>query len=196
MRFYLSQFIDRGPNWGGMDTSAHYVAVIDDLQSSSWAFIEGRLDYTSIIQWCLVWTDNSDAEHAALLADSRIKYIPWEDNAGDPLPVNAPLSQVDTVKLNNIKSFVEDHHIPTDGLTLNNTVKEAMRLIQRRFQLRQMLRADDFSETLDLTVGDIPSAKRGRIVDKLTARGFDFSGINNATTIRQALKTLVAQNGY
>ena len=195
MRFYLSQFVDLGPN-AEMGFSAEYTSVLATLQASRWKFIEGRRDYTSTTQWCLVWTDNTDAEHAILIADSRIKYIPWENDAGDVLPITAQLSEVNSTKLTNIKSFVEDHHVPTDGLTLTNTIAEAMTLIRHRFLLRQMLRGDDFSENLGLTVGDIPAGKRGRIIDKLTARGFDLSGITNGMTIRQALKTLVAQNGY
>ena len=64
--------------------------------------------------------------------------------------------------------------------------------VVRRFLVRQLLRADDLPN-LSLTLGDIPAAKRQRIKAKLEARNVDFSGINNSTTIANALRAILPQ---
>jgi hypothetical protein len=71
---------------------------------------------------------------------------------------------------------------------------ELAKKIARRFLVRQWLGADDFTAgTLDLTLGDIPLARRRRIRDRLLNRGINIDGLTLSTTIGDALRFIMPQ---
>lgn len=63
----------------------------------------------------------------------------------------------------------------------------------KRALLENWLAADDFGDANGLTVGDIPTAKRQRLIGKIDQLGLDRSGINLSTTIYDALRQLLPQ---
>lgn len=144
----------------------------------------------------LVWCDEDvgHAAHADLIADSRITHVPFDDDAGAPLPMTATLAEVGAAKLANIKAFWESHHVPTDGLSLSDRIIDAIRLAVRRWRVRQHLREADMTEALDRLVGDIPVSKRQAMQARLTGRGYDLAGISTDMTVRAALTELIRQN--
>jgi hypothetical protein len=108
--------------------------------------------------------------------------------------VGDTLDQVDSGKLSNIQNFLETHHIPTQGITLDWTIGQTMAAILRRALVKQRLQEVDFSNFgLEDTVGDIPANTRQTAVDRLQAAGVDTSGITLDTPIRGALLSVMQQ---
>jgi len=84
-------------------------------------------------------------------------------------------------------------YIPDDG-EADGEESEALCLkVVRRGVLEQILGTDDFGDFDSLTIGDIPTAKRNRLIAKLDARGLDRSGIGLSTPIADALRQLLPQ---
>jgi len=195
-RVYVAEVIGTGVVDITEDISDPFRSAVNPhLGPDSYDDIDMRRDNTSALGRMLSLVFNpTDAEHAAMVADPLITYLPFEDSAGDPLPRTALLSQVNTVKLTAIKTGLETHHVPTDGIVLTMTIAQGLKIAVRRFLLRQILKTDDFNENFDtLTIGDIPVAKRLRIAQRLQPLGFDTSVLALSMTIREGIKLLLAQ---
>jgi hypothetical protein len=83
---------------------------------------------------------------------------------------------------------------PVDGETDDWSAADLATKFARRFLVRQFLGADDFDITagaLARTLSEIPAPRRNRIREKLLARGIDISGLSGATTIADALRTIL-----
>lgn len=186
MRFYLSKLDGSGVE------DDEFRPLVSGFISGAWSAVDARSNVLSQAGWMLVQCDPTGAEHTALAAATGIKYLPFENADGDSLPLTAQVSEIDN--LAPFKTFLETHHIPTDGLSGTDTIKYALKIIVRRFLIRQILKNDDMSESLDSTIGDISQAKRQRIATKLVNLGIDISVFSQSTLIRDALKSLANQN--
>lgn len=138
--------------------------------------------------------DVTPAQHAALIADVRITYLPIEDAGGQVVPFTEPVSAISAANRTTIRTLLANRHIPDDGIQLSDPIRATLRRIALRFILRDILRADDLTEGLDTLVSAIPLAKRQAIRAKLVARDIDFDGVLGSDTIRQALVKIVSQN--
>jgi len=188
VRFYLSDFTG-----DGLTPETAWKPRIKSLQSSPVKWIDGRLPPTGNKNGvCLVYTDNTDAEHLVVKADSNITYAPFENTAGDVLALTDVVGDIDATKKANIIAFLESKHIPLQGLTNASTIKEVVESIAKRFILRANLRELDLSEGLDTDISSINAAQRNEIKNQLQAKGFDTSGLSG--TVRQALKALMDQD--
>ncbi len=191
-RFYISGLIGTG-----QDEDSFRTAVADTItRPDSYHILDGRADPTSSAGFVLTYVyDATPAEHSALLADSRITYMPFEDSTGSPLELDDAISNVDSINLANIKNELEARHIPTDLITLFMTLRQALGVVARRLLLRQILRTNDWTEALGRTISSLPTARRNTINQNLQTRGFDTSRIVGSMTVRQALLVLTAQVG-
>lgn len=191
MRVYLSEIIGTGT----ID-DPYRTAIADHiLRSNSWADIDGRTDMTTANGEMFTFVFNpTQAEHDLIVADSRIKYLPLEDNAGQVLGLNDAVGDIKQNKRVTIKTELENRHIPFDDIQLTDTIRSALKRIIKRFLLRQILKDYDVSEHFDTLLSSIAVAKRQSIAQKLEALGFDTSGLIGSMTVKEALKALMAQN--
>ena len=186
MRFYFSEFTG-----AGTDADPFYPAAWDSVQLQ---YLDGR-EYPEIEDgWCICWGTPSGLEHTALLADGLVVYLPLEDGVGDVVPLDNVITEVTTANRAIVTGYLEDRHIPTDGITGATTVREALKLIFKRIRIRERLLYVDFVTMLfTATVGDIPALKRKALKRRLTNEGIDVSGLTNTTTIKDALLLLLPQ---
>jgi hypothetical protein len=186
-RFYIANFTG-----DGLTPETAWFPRILGLQSSPALFtLDGRA-IANVNGPCLVYTDNTDAEHLAVKADPDIKYIHFENTNGDVLGLMDTVADIDQTKKSSMISFLESKHIPTHGITNQSTIREAVGVIAKRFILRGNLRGVDLVEGLDTNIADIPQAQRQAIATQLQSKGFDTSGLSG--TVRQALTSLMNQD--
>lgn len=144
-----------------------------------------------IAVWC---PDISDADHAALAADSRVTVVPFENAQDEALNVRtATIGDVPAAKRTQIATRLDAAGIPTADLTLSDRLLKVLARVVRRSLLRRILGTDDFTEGLDTLVSAIAAGRRATIAGILAARGFDTSVIIGTDTVRQALQKLLAQ---
>lgn len=182
-RFYLSEVVGTGA-----EEDPYRPAVLD--HGSAREFIE-------VGERMLVWIDESNPKHARhddLIADPRVMYVPFEDNKGNPLPAPATLSQISPTNRATIRDWLEARNVPIGDLTGADTIATLLRRVIKRYRLRCVLWADDVTEALDLTLADIPVAKRQRINDRLTELGYDTSFATGSMLIRDFLRLLGDQD--
>jgi hypothetical protein len=187
LRYYLASLVDGAP------LDVRWAPATIAVRLFNWSAVDGRVDDTVQAGRMLVTIDVTPAEHAQLVALAGVIYIPFEDAAGNPLTLDDPISALDPAKRAQIRATLESNHIDTDDLTLADPLREVVRRIIRRFRLRAVLRALDFTEGLDTLVSAIPAARRQNIVARLQQWGFDTSGIQLTDTIRAALRRLWVQ---
>lgn len=189
MRHYICQIIGTG----GPDIGDAFRPVIDDLLDVPWNAVDGRTDSALTSGWMLVSTNVTDAQHAILVADPRVRYLPFEDLTGAPLELDSALSNAPITQRTLLRDACEAEHIPVHDIGVSNTVRDAMKRLIRRCVLRQKLKELDYVEGLDTLVSDIPAQRRNRIRDRLIEHGFDTSVIAGADTIREAIRKLLSQ---
>lgn len=158
-----------------------------------WSAVDGRANPTLAAGKMLVRADVTQAQHNTLVADARITFLPFLRADGTDVPLSAPLSDVSLANRNTLTSIADSFNVPIQGLG-GGTVGQALRRFMRRFLIRQILRANDFTEGLDTLVSAIPLAKRQAIASALQARGFDTSVIVGSDTVREAIRKLLEQN--
>lgn len=194
MRIYFAQVIGTGTAEDRFRTS-----IRDHItRPNSWNDIDCRADASQAAGFMMsIVYDPTAQEHAAIIADSRIKYLPLENAGGDPLTLSDTVGDIDSTKLAAIKAELEQRHIPFGDITGADTIRSALKRIIKRFLLRQILKAYDFDENCDLLISSIPAVKRQAIAASLQDRGFAIEGIIGTMTVRQALIYLLSQpNGW
>ena len=160
----------------------------------NWSAIDGRQLSTNNIGKMLLRADVTPAQHAQIITDLGVTYLPVEDLVGNPIDPSLTLGNIPTVNRNAIKTLLETENIPTQGFKLTDNIDDAMQKVAgRRFTMRQILGADDWVELLDSLVSSIAPARRQTIATKLQARGYDTSVIVGSDTIREALRKLIVQ---
>lgn len=186
-RFYFAQVIGTGT---GTDT---FRPALADLADVVWGADDLRVTTTVATGgWMIVWADVTDAQHATINADARVVYLPIEDAAGVPLTPDHLVGEVDATRRQQIQTRLEARHVPMTGITLVDPIRRVIARIIRRIRIRRVLGSDDFAEGLDTLVSAIPNARRNRIMNALTARG--FTPPLTTDTIREALRKLIVQD--
>lgn len=148
------------------------------------------------LDWCITAVDALLVTHTVIQSDPTISLIPFIDAGGDYLPLSATVSQVRSVSRTAIGTVLEGQGVPTDWITGATTLRAVLIQTIRQLEIAQRL-GDDFPNIdLDLTVGDIPAAQRGRIINWMDANNIDRSDITSSTTVRQILRRLVQRYGW
>lgn len=191
IRFYLCDVLGTGSS----PSDAFHAAVIGLLSPEpDWHIHDCRVDDTQAAGKMLAWADVTSAQHSILVGGTGVTYVPFEDDAGNPLTRNDPIGSINSTKRTQIQNFMENNHVPMQGLTLTDSIYTLLRRFFARCRIRQYLKANDYTELLDAKVSSIPAAKRQAITTELEARGFDLTGIGGQTTIREALRLLIIQD--
>lgn len=170
-------------------------SVLLDLVTvpSVFLVVDGRASMTTAAGFFLLGVDVTDAQHATLIASAAITYLPFEDASGAVVQYSQPISAVSPANQSTVQTLLEGQNIPCQGLLQTDLVRKLLWRAIRRFLLRQLLQADDFTQGLDTLVSAVSAAQRQNISATLTAWGFDTSVIVGADTIRQALVKLAQQ---
>lgn len=163
IRFYVCDIIGTGTDADPFRPALH--GVVD------YGADDGRLDRTQAGGWMIVWCDVTDAEHATLITDSRVRWIPFEDSLGAPLGPDALIGELSVARRSAIRTALENHHIPTNDLTLTDPLRKVVARIVRRIRIRRALRDADWFEGLDTLISDIPANRRNTIRNRLDAAG-------------------------
>lgn len=187
IRFYLSD-VATAPFLG------FYPVLHSIVPGVRWSACDGRPSSSATLGKMLVMADVTNVQHAALLADARITYFPFERADGSVVGRTELIGEVSLANRTALRAIADAHHVPLQGITLQHTVNEALGLFRRRYLIRQILRANDFSEGLDTLVSAVPLAKRQAIAAALQAQGFDTSVIVGSDTVREAIRRLAVQN--
>lgn len=190
IRAYLSGFVGNGLS----PATAFRPALFDLAPGTVKDFCDGRSNRQGTAGVALVVADVSSAQHALLIADARITYLPFERSDGSVVPPDGTIGEVSQGNRTTLRGIADTHHIPIQGIGLGDTVREALRLFKRRFILRYLLGVDDWTELLDSLVSSIAAAKRQRIATRLQSLGFDTSAIQGSDTVREALRKLASQD--
>lgn len=191
IRYYLCDVLGSGTS---PEDAFHAAAVGVLTPEPDWRIHDCRVDDTVAAGKMLAWADVTDSQHTLVNAASGVTYVPFEDDAGNPLTRNDPIGSIAAAKRTQIQNFMENNHVPMQGLTLTDEIYVLLRRFFSRCRIRQYLRANDHTELLDNKVSSIPAAKRQAITTELEARGFDLTGIGGQTTIREALRLLIIQD--
>lgn len=141
-----------------------------------------------------VTAELTDDQHNIARLKTGVQYIPLEDTLGNPLTLEDTVGDVDPTNRGLMQAFFEARHIPTDGIGLGDTLRDALTQIVKRFLMRQVLGTVDFNIVpLDNIVSSIPVATRQQIAARLAALGVDFSNIQGTDTIRTAIRKVYSQ---
>lgn len=141
----------------------------------------------------LVIANVSVAEHTSILALPGVTYLPFETAGGALVPADGTMADVSAANRTLLTTRFEAQHIPTHDVGGSDTVRAVVIRAIRRMVLRQILGADDWTELLDSLVSAIPAQKRANINAKLTAAGYDTSGIQGSDTVREAIRKIAVQ---
>ena len=79
--------------------------------------------------WALVHVDADQDTHTAIQADTDITLIPFWNETGEYLPLNALVLQVAQPYRGNIATFLENHRIPTGWITGTHTLGQVLRYV-------------------------------------------------------------------
>lgn len=187
MRFYITDF----DGDGGENTPwTPYFP-----QASIYKFYDLRL-IANVQGECLIWTQNTDIEHAALVADGRISYIPAENDDGSQKDWADDLQSMNTGKFNQLTGSMEALNIPADDLAKTDTVEHVfMRLIHTHMVQRYIRYVNIFDPPIQLHSNwtDISQAIRDVAEQRLLENGFDITGLSSMT-VSDALIFLSSQN--
>lgn len=140
----------------------------------------------------VAWGEISDADHAAAILDASVTYLPFEDAAGDVLPLSSTLSNVPAGKRSAIQAAFTAHGIPTTGINLSWTIGQVLQLARRRMMLGLLLSNLDFDDPSEL-LSAMPRIRLKALKRALQNHGFDVSGITPAMTQAQAIAVLATQ---
>lgn len=175
-----------------------YLAPITNPLSSRPAALGSKvLEYgvqpriTSVLSrdkaWAITSADFDDTQHDLVNADSDITYIPanrlddtWNDFTSGQRTA--------------IGNRLEALHVPMDWISVNTSVADLVRMAVRTALLGQMLKADALDDIgLDTTFGQLPAARRNRIIAWANDNSVDTTGLSGSTTIRAMLRALVVR---
>lgn len=169
----------RGPKYFQWRHDPDPPALVQGVQRATTDY--GLMDYLIEV------ADVTTAQHNALIANSDVIALP------------ANLDSSIGGQLAAVKAALESRHIPGEWLTSGMSYRTVLHAIGVLFMLAQRyhglhaLRLIETGITLDNTLGDLPVAARQRLNATAQSIGLDTSAITLATTLRQALRSLVQQ---
>lgn len=187
IRFYVCTIIGSGT--GADQFRPALAGVVSGISAD-----DGRADDTQPGGWMIVWVDVTDAQHDTLAATAGVTWIPFETTGGTPLGPGDAIGLIDPTRRSQIRTALENRHIPTDDLTLADPIRKVIARIVRRIRIRRALTNADWFEGLDTLVSAIPNNRRNTIATRLQTAGYDTSVILGTDTIRQALQKVAAQD--
>lgn len=188
MRFYITDF-----NGDGLTPETSWVPYFP--QTSPFKFYDLRL-IGNVQGQCLIWTENTDIEHTALLLEPRITYIPAENDDGTQKQWTDDLQSMNTGKFNQLTGVMKAMNIPADDLAKTDTVEYVfMRLIHTHMVQRYIRYVDIFDPPIQLQSNwtDIDITIRTVAEQRLAEQMFDLTGLGSMT-VEQALVFLSAQD--
>lgn len=188
MRFYITDF-----DGDGLTPETSWIPFFP--QSTVFKFYDLRL-VGNVQGQCLVWTENTDIDHAALLLEPRVTYIPAENDDGTQKQWTDDLQSMNTGKFNQLTGVMKSMNIPADDLAKTDTVDFVfMRLIHTRMVQRYIRYVDIFEPPIQLQSNwtDIDTTIRAVAEQRLLENGFDITGID-VMTVEQVLNFLSSQN--
>lgn len=192
MRFYITDFTG-----DGLEPETGFVPYYASLNPvAPFKFYDLRL-VGNVNGEVLIWTENTDADHVAALADPRIDYIPAENDDGTQLDWADTLEPMNTGKFNQLTGVMKGFKIPSDDLLQTNTVQEVfLRLIHTRMTQRCIRYVDIFAPPIQLQSNwsDIELTIRTVAEQRLSDCGFDISILSTAVTVENALLNLSSQD--
>lgn len=190
IRFYLCTF--RGD---GLTPETAYRPALMDLgdQYAACNVIDMRPYAVIGDGYAFAWVDWSDPDHAAAIALPDVTYLAFEAGAVQ-VPLDSPLSAVDSANIQAAKTALEAAGVPTDGITLAMTVRQAMQIVLQRAALKRVMRDLDFYDLgMSTQLNVLPSLHLKAAKRALDNWGFDTSTLTASTTVRQLLVALMAQ---
>lgn len=201
LRFYLSAVVGSGAPGDPFRPRIAQLAAEHGV-SLRWGADDGRVDSTQGGGWMVVWCDVTDAQHDVARVDPGIRWIPFEDSAGNALGPDALVGELDPTRRSQIRTWLEERHVPIDDLTLTDPLRKVVGRVVRRIRVRRALQRriagvlsdEDFREGLDTQVKNIPGGRRSTINSRLQERGYDTSVIVPNDTLREALQKLAGQD--
>lgn len=195
-RFYFSQVLER-TDAGAVklrpDTRAFVPLFRTVIGHGAVAADDARLDPLSDAGWVLCEVDTTAEEHTAMLAAPGVVYVPLEDGSGAWLWPGARVSELGAPQRTLIRTRLAALGISVEAVPATATLRQLVRWIRRRLEIRQLLRANDFGTNLSALVSSLPAARRSAATTLLQSRGFDTSTIRATDTVEQALNKLLAQ---
>lgn len=136
----------------------------------------------------LVASDVTGPQHSALAAHPDVIAVPADLNS----TIGGALGQA--------QAALEAFNVPADWLTSGMTWRVAVGGVARIFQLAQRVQGHGWvarilSGGVDLSTqfGDLPFDVRAHLIVMADSFGFDRSGINASSTLRQILRALAVQ---
>ena len=153
------------------------------LEGVRWAWVTYLLEDIGFII-----ADVTTAQDSQLSGYSDVLVIPPLDNQITKVP-----------QRKRVRAALEDVMIPGLWIDVGMTYREIVRTVLNLFSFHGRFvaliqgRVFDGSLDLDMTVGDIPQAKRDKLQEAADGFGLDYSGVTGATTIRQLLKGMADQ---
>jgi len=192
MRFYITDFTGDGitPETGWVP----YFRSLNPI--SPFKFFDLRL-VGNVNGEVLVWTENTDTEHSAAIADPRINYIPAENDDGSQLAWADTLEPMNTGKFNQLTGIMESMRIPADDLVQSDTVEKVfLRLIKTRMVQRYIRYVDIFAPPVQLHSNwvDIDPTIRAVAEQRLAEHTFDLSIVSQTVTVSDVLTNLSSQD--
>jgi hypothetical protein len=189
LRIYFSEFTGTGTHANG------FKPVFSTLLPPTVVkqVCDGRIDPKVIAGVALILADVTPAQHAIVIADNRITYLPFEDASNNPLSPNALLSAIPAGKRVTLRTHYEAQNIPISDFSGTTTITRVYRRAKCRFVVRRVLGADDLVPPLTDLVSTIPLAQRQRARINLLNAGITFDDIQGDWTKEQALIYLCDQ---
>lgn len=189
LRHYLAQIVGDGQSL----PTAFRPVFVDLLPGVPFTAVDGRADGTLTSGWMLVGADVTSAQHATLVQDARVRYLPMDDDLDLPIRLDDLLEKVPLTKRQSLRDVLEGEHTPTHDLGTSSPGRALLQRLIRRCVMRQGLGALDITEGLDTLWGDIPAQRRKEIADRLEVLGYDTSVLALSDTIRSVQAALSAQ---
>lgn len=184
MRLYITDF-----DGDGIAPETQFIAHFATLgQTSKFRILDMRR-IANVNGECLVWSDNTSAEHLLALADPRISYIAIENDDNSELLWDDDLSTLSDIKFAQLSGDLNSRNIPTEGLSKLSTVIEIFeRVVKTHLVLKQIRYIDVFDSGVSMSSqwGLINSLARTVMTQRLTEKGLNSFG-NDSKTVSQAL---------
>ncbi len=183
MRFYLSELGEYStPNSDDpANPLLNFAPVVSDY-TEYWRATDGRGDCTVIGGFMFVECNPTAAEHAAMLLDSQITYVPIETAAGEATPET--LSEAVPLQ-EEVSTILEAKGIDITGVT---SVQSMLVRIIKTLCVTQLLGSKEIKTGLDIIISDAALVlAKGRLQE--VGLNTDITG-----TRRDLINHMVTQN--
>jgi hypothetical protein len=136
----------------------------------------------------LIAADVTTAQHSIVAAQTDVIA----------LPVNLDVT-LNAGAVNAAQAALEGWNVPANWVTTGMTYRQVVRTVVRmwRFHARMVAMSNgrlfDGTVTLSTALASLPLAARNRLKSVADSYGLDYSGVTNATTVRQLLKAMADQ---